>query len=169
MEERCGSCTRCLEACPTRAIPEARVVDARRCISYLTIEHDGPVEASLRESIGSWFLGCDVCQDVCPFNRTHATPGLLARDLAPHPRWSEHDAGSVLSMSEEAFDAFSLGSPVRRPGREGAARNAAYVLGNRGDRRHLPVLREASTRDASEVVRDAARWAIARIERRDDG
>lgn len=169
MEERCGSCTRCLEACPTRAIPEARVVDARRCISYLTIEHDGAVEASLRESIGGWFLGCDVCQDVCPFNRTHATPGLLARDLAPHPRWSEHDAGSVLSMSEEAFDAFSLGSPVRRPGREGAARNAAYVLGNRGDRRHLPVLREASTRDASEVVREAARWAIARIERRDDG
>lgn len=168
MEERCGSCTRCLDACPTRAIPEPRVLDARRCISYLTIEHEGPIEASLRGSLGGWFLGCDVCQDVCPFNRTHATPGRLAEELAPHARWVEHDAASVLAMSEERFAAFSLGSPVRRPGREGAARNAAYVLGNRGDRRHLPVLRQAAAEDASATVREAARWAAERIEARDE-
>ncbi len=165
MEERCGTCARCLDACPTRAIVSERVVDSRRCISYLTIEHEGPIEPSLREPLGAWFLGCDACQDVCPFNRTHALPARLAQDLAPHPRWTEHDAVSVLAMSEEQFDTFSLGSPVRRPGREGAARNAAYVLGNRGDRRHLPVLRESAARDPNDAVRDAASWAIERIER----
>lgn len=167
MEERCGSCTRCLVGCPTNAIPSERVIDARRCISYLTIEHEGPIERELREPLGAWFLGCDACQDVCPFNRTQGQPARLAEDLAPHPRWSEHDAASILAMSEEAFDTFSLGSPVRRPGREGAARNAAYVLGNRGDRRHLPVLRERAASDASETVRDAARWAAERIEGRE--
>ena len=166
MEERCGSCTRCLESCPTRAIVRDRVIDSRRCLSYLTIEHEGPIEEALREPLGSWFLGCDTCQDVCPFNRTHALPGLLATDLAPHPRWTEHDAASILAMDDAQFDTFSLGSPVRRPGREGAARNAAYVLGNRGDRRHLPVLHARAAEDASETVREAARWAITRIERR---
>ncbi len=166
MEEKCGSCRLCLDACPTGAIVADRVVDARRCVSYLTIEHEGPVDPELREGIGEWFLGCDACQDVCPFNRTSAKPSVYADELAPHARWQEHDAASVLRMSEEAFDAYSLGSAVRRPGREGAARNAAYVLGNRGDRRHLPVLREAAEEDPSETVRDAARWAIAAITKR---
>ncbi len=166
MEERCGACTRCLEGCPTRAIVSERVVDARRCISYLTIEHEGPIPEDLREPVGAWFLGCDACQDVCPFNRTHAEPGRLAQDLQPHARWIEHDAASILAMSEQDFDRLSLGSPVRRPGHEGAQRNAAIVLGNRGERRHLPVLRAAAEHGASETVREAARWAMDRIERR---
>ncbi|MBX7194416.1 MAG: tRNA epoxyqueuosine(34) reductase QueG [Sandaracinaceae bacterium] len=163
MDERCGACTRCLEGCPTRAIVADRVIDARACLSYLTIEHEGAIDPALREPLGAWFLGCDACQDVCPFNRGHTQPGPLARELAPDPRWQAHDATSILGMSEQDFDAFSLGSPVRRPGLEGAARNAAYVLGNRGDRRHLPVLREAAATHASETVRDAARWAIERV------
>jgi epoxyqueuosine reductase len=167
MEERCGACTRCLEACPTEAFVGERALDARRCISYLTIEHEGPIERALRASMGRWFLGCDACQDVCPFNRTRGHGGALARELAPHPRWEEHDAAAILAMDEARFDAFSLGSPVRRPGLEGAQRNAAIVLGNAGGRRHLPVLREAASDGArSETVREAAAWAVARIEAR---
>lgn len=169
MEERCGSCTRCLEACPTNAFVQERVLDARRCISYLTIEHEGPIEPALRPQLGEWFFGCDACQDVCPFNRTHGKPSLLASDLAPHSRWSEHDAASIFAMDEATFDAFSLGSPVRRAGRDGAARNAAYVLGNRGDRRHLPVLQDASVASRSEAVREAALWAIEQIRARQRG
>lgn len=166
MESRCGGCTRCLDACPTRAIVADRVVDARRCVSYLTIEHEGPVDEDLREGIGGWFFGCDACQDVCPFNRGLAPEGRLASAWEPRPWWQEHDAAAFLTMPAERFDAISVGSPVRRAGHEGARRNAAIVLGNRGDRRHLPVLREVASRDASETVRDAARWAAERIERR---
>ncbi len=114
--------------------------------------------------MGRWFLGCDACQDVCPFNRTRGEPGPLARELAPHPRWLAHDAASILEMSEEAFDAFSLGSPVRRPGLESAQRNAAIVLGNAGAKRHLPVLRATAENAPSETVREAARWAITKLE-----
>lgn len=167
MQEKCGSCTLCLDACPTGAIVEDRVVDARRCISYLTIEHEGPIDPELRRGVGDWFLGCDVCQDVCPFNRTAPKPSVYATELAPHPRWEEHDAASVLRMTEAEFDPYSIGSIVRRAGREGASRNAAYVLGNSHDKRYLPVLREAEAEDPSETVRDAARWAISEIEGRD--
>lgn len=166
MAERCGSCTRCLDACPTAAFEGPRELDARKCISYLTIEHHGPIPPALRAGIGDRFLGCDVCQDVCPFNRTAPADPATTAPFAPDPRWSAHDAASVLAMDEAAFDAFSLGSPVRRPGRVGAARNAAIVLGNAGGKVHLTVLRVAAERDPDETVRDAARWAIDAIERR---
>lgn len=167
MTERCGSCTRCLDACPTRAFEGPRELDARRCISYLTIEHRGAIPEGLREGIGDRFLGCDVCQDVCPFSRTSPPDAALTEPFAPDPRWAEHDASSLLRMDEAGFDAFSLGSPVRRLGREGAARNAAIVLGNVGRKVHLPVLREAASRDEDEAVREAAAWALARIEARE--
>ncbi|AKF06718.1 tRNA epoxyqueuosine(34) reductase QueG [Sandaracinus amylolyticus] len=167
MGERCGSCTRCLDACPTRAFVGPRELDARRCISYLTIEHEGAIDEALREGIGDRFLGCDVCQDVCPFTRTAPPDPATTEPFAPDARWRDHDAVSVLRMDEATFDAYSLGSPVRRLKRAGAARNAAIVLGNVGGKVHLPVLRDARERDADDAVRDAAAWAITRIESRE--
>jgi epoxyqueuosine reductase len=166
MAERCGSCTRCLEACPTAAFVGPRELDARRCVSYLTIEHKGPIPEPLREGIGNRFFGCDACQDVCPFNRTAPPDRALTAPFASDRRWTEHDLTAWLTADEAGFDALSRGSPVRRAGRVGAARNAAIVLGNAGGKRHLPVLRASAERDSDETVRDAARWAISQITRR---
>ena len=161
MDEKCGSCTRCLDACPTEAFVADRSLDARKCISYLTIEHRGPIDEALRPKLGKWFLGCDVCQDVCPFNRGALPPSDATAPFAPDPRW-ERDAASLLTMTEAEFDPWSVGSPVRRLGLENAARNAALVLGNTDAKRHLPVLRTAAATHPSAVVRDAARWALER-------
>jgi epoxyqueuosine reductase len=163
MDERCGSCRRCLDACPTEAFEGERAMDARRCISYLTIEHRGPIEPPLRSQLGRWFLGCDVCQAVCPFNKTSPPEAARTEPFAPHGRW-QTTAAELLSMDEARFDGWSLGSPVRRLGLENTARNAAYVLGNTKEKRHLPVLREAAERHPSAVVREAAEWAIREIE-----
>ena len=162
--ERCGSCTLCLDGCPTRAFVAPRELDARRCISYLTIEESRPAPEPLRAAIGDWLFGCDVCQDVCPFNRTALPPEESTRAFAPDPRWETHDAASLLRMDDETFNTYAAASPIQRPGRAGMARNAAIVLGNTRDKRHLPVLRESAERDADEGVREAAQWAIARLE-----
>ncbi len=164
MRERCGSCTLCLDACPTGAFVGPYELDARRCISYLTIELRGPIPEPLRAPMGDWVFGCDACQDVCPFNRTALPPPEVTEPFAPGVRWDGLGAEDLLRMDEDAFARRFEGSPVRRPGREGMARNAAVVLGNGGDRRHLPVLREAAERDPSPVVRESARWAVGRLE-----
>jgi epoxyqueuosine reductase len=163
MAERCGSCRRCLDACPTEAFVRERELDARRCISYLTIEHEGPIDEALRPGIGDRFLGCDLCQDVCPFNRTSPPPPEVTAPFAPDPRWTTHDAAALLEMDEATFDGWSLGSPVRRPGLAGVARNAAIVLGNAGEKRHLPVLERTADAHPSATVRDAAAWAAQRL------
>jgi epoxyqueuosine reductase len=168
MNERCGSCTRCLDACPTRAFVAPRQLDATRCISYLTIELRGEIPKEFREPIENRFLGCDACQDVCPFDRTAPPDPTTTEAFAPDPRWKDTVAEDFLRMTDEQFDQFSVGSPVRRLKRTGAARNAAIVLGNVGSKRHLPVLRGSAETDVDESVRDAARWAIARIESRDE-
>lgn len=164
MKERCGSCTACLDVCPTGAFEGERRLDARRCISYLTIEHRGPIEEPLREPMGDWLFGCDACQDVCPYNRTRPPAPDETEPFAPDARWSQHEAEALLRMTPERFEAYAQGSPIKRPGREGMARNAAIVLGNRGKRRHLPVLREAARAHDSATVRDAAAWAARRLE-----
>lgn len=161
MKERCGSCTLCLTACPTEAFVAPREMDARRCISYLTIEQRGEVAESDRPRLGDWLFGCDVCQDVCPYNRVPKTVESTA-PFAADPRL-DVEAASLLSMDDARFRVWSEGSPLRRPGRAGLARNAAYVLGNVGDKRHLPVLRHAAEHDESKAVRDASRWALAQI------
>lgn len=163
MRERCGECRACLDGCPTRAFVAPRSLDARRCLSYLTIEHEGAIDAALRPGLGEWIFGCDVCQDVCPWNHGSARePGMtaLSRDRA----WHALDAEAALRLDEQTFLAATEGSPLRRAGRDGLARNAALVLGNRGGRASLPVLREAAATHASVVVREAAGWAIERIE-----
>jgi epoxyqueuosine reductase len=166
MKERCGSCRLCLDGCPTGAFVDARQLDARRCISYLTIEHRGAVGEDLRSSMGDWLFGCDACQDVCPFNRTAPPPAEVTEPFAPAPRLASTTAEDLLRMGEGDFRAWAHGSPLKRPGWDGMARNAATVLGNVGSRRHLPVLREAAAGHPSETVRATAEWAVRRIEGR---
>jgi epoxyqueuosine reductase len=163
MRERCGECRLCLDACPTRAFVGPKQLDARRCVSYLTIEHEGAIDPALRAGMGPWLFGCDACQDVCPFNRTSQTAPNGPDPFAPRGRMRELGAEDFLRMDDNCFDRYSRGSPLRRAGRESMARNAAIVLGNSGDKRHLPVLQWSARHDPSEVVRDAARWGAERI------
>ncbi len=166
MEERCGTCTRCLDGCPTAALVAPQVLDARRCISYLTIEHGGDIDPSLRAGVGDRIFGCDDCQDVCPFNRTAPPPREGTVAFAPDPRWRDVDPAAILTMTAEAWSDLAEGSPLARPGWERMARNAAMVLGNVGTRRHLPVLREHAARGSDASSRMAA-WAVESIEARE--
>lgn len=167
MPERCGACTLCLERCPTDAFIGPYALDARRCVSYLTIEQPGPIPEDLREGVGPWLFGCDACQEVCPFNHGHLPPAASTADFAPDGRWRERPLDALVALSDDEYAALAAGTPLARPGRDGLARNAAVVLGNVGARRHLPVLRAAAARDPSAVVRDAAAWAVAKIEARE--
>jgi epoxyqueuosine reductase len=157
----CGTCTACLDACPTDAFIGPGVLDARRCISYLTIELRGPVPADLRERVGDWLFGCDVCQEVCPWNRKATLtnePAFQARpDLEPV------DLIKLLCLSAKDFRQRFRGTALMRAGRRGLLRNAALVLGNLGDPAALPALRQVLN-DPEPLVRDAAQWAIDRIE-----
>jgi len=156
----CGTCTACLDACPTQAFPKPGVLDARRCISYLTIELKDSVPKELRSGLGDWVFGCDICQDVCPWNRK--APATQEPTFRPRPDLDPVDAAELLGLSEEAFRHRFRGTAVMRAKRRGLLRNAALVLGNRGDPAALPVLRRALD-DPEPLVREAARWAIERI------
>jgi epoxyqueuosine reductase len=156
----CGSCTRCIAACPTGAIVAPHVVDARACISYLTIEHRGPVPERYRAALGNRIYGCDDCLAVCPWNRfavTPADPGLGGdpENIAPA-------LAALLALDEEGFRARFRGSPVKRIGRNRFIRNCLYAAGNSGQ----PTLAPAVARllgDPDPVVADAARWATSRL------
>jgi epoxyqueuosine reductase len=162
----CGRCTACLDACPTGAFAGPGLLDARKCISYLTIELKRPVPEELRPGIGDWLYGCDVCQEVCPWNRK-APPGHPA--LAPREDLVAVDPAELLGLSDEAFRARFKGTALfPRQGRRVVLRNAAIVLGNIGDARALPALRRALD-DHEPMIREAAAWAIGRIEQRGAG
>jgi len=161
----CGTCTRCLEACPTDAFVEPYVLDARKCISYLTIELRGPIPRELRAPVGDWLFGCDVCQEVCPWN--HKAP-LSGEDVfQPRAEIAACDPIELLSLSEEAFRARFRHSPLGRPKRGGLLRNAAIVLGNRREPRAIPALIRALD-DAESLVRGAAAWALGEYPPGDD-
>jgi epoxyqueuosine reductase len=157
LPDRCGSCTRCLDACPTGAFTAPYVLDARRCIAYLTIEHRGPIPAELRPGVGGWAFGCDVCQDVCPWNRR----APVATEASFGPRRQPPLAG-LLALDEVAYLEGLRGSPLKRARREGLARNAAVALGNRGRVEDEPALLEALQHWAP-TVRGHAAWALGRI------
>jgi epoxyqueuosine reductase len=159
----CGTCTACLDACPTQAFTAPGQLDARRCISYLTIELRGPVSDDLRSQMGDWLFGCDICQEVCPWNRK-APPGKEPA-FAPRPDLEAADPVDLLGLSEEEFRRRFRGTALMRTKRRGLLRNAALVLGNRGDPASLPVLEKARL-DPEPVVREAAEWAIQRIKER---
>jgi epoxyqueuosine reductase len=160
----CGTCTRCLDACPTDAFVEPYVLDARRCISYLTIElRDAPIPEEYREGVGEWLFGCDICQDVCPWNRK--SPPSSEPAFQPSPDLAPTDALHLLSLGEEEFAERFNGTSLARPRRAGLLRNAAIVLGNTGDERAVPVL-ERALADPERLVREAAAWALGRIRAR---
>jgi epoxyqueuosine reductase len=158
LPDRCGTCTACLDACPTDAFRGPYVLDARRCISYLTIEHRGDVDERLRAGIGEWLFGCDVCQDVCPWN----AKASVKRDSAFAAAAPLESPGELLELTADGFRARFRGSPMTRAKRAGLVRNAALVLGNGRDASAVPALTRALD-DDEPSVRTAAAWALARI------
>jgi epoxyqueuosine reductase len=160
----CGRCTRCMNRCPTGAIKAPGVVDARLCISYLTIENKGEIPRELREKVGDWAFGCDVCQEVCPYNKTKASKS----------RWPEFSAeaghGPYLKIEEvleiradEEYEERFTGTPLTRPGRAGLLRNCCVAAGNLKLREAVPALVRALREDSSALVRGHAAWALGQI------
>jgi len=156
----CGTCTRCLEACPTDAFPEPYVLDSRKCIAYLTIELKEAIPASLRNGVGEWLFGCDICQDVCPWNRK--SPRKDDPAFRPRGDLNPADLSGLLELDEEGFDNLFAKSALARPGRVGLLRNAAIVLGNQRNATAVPAL-ERALGDSEPVVRGAAAWALGQI------
>ncbi len=162
----CGACTRCLHACPTDAFPAPYVLDARRCISYLTIEHRGPIPRDLRPRMGNWIFGCDVCQDVCPWNARFARP-TDEPAFQPRPDQVAPPLLDILSLDEAAFRARFRKTPILRAKRWGLVRNACVAAGNWGDPAAVPVLRRLLLTDPHPLVRGHAAWALGRIRTKD--
>ncbi len=162
--DRCGTCTRCLDACPTNAFVAPRVLDATLCISYLTIEQRGPIAETLREAIGERLYGCDTCQDVCPWNvkfaRDATEPAFAAREFIAG-KDAQTLATEVLAMDDEAFRVVFKKSPIKRAKLRGLKRNAAVVLGNIGSEDELSVLTNALD-DPEPLVREQAAASLAR-------
>jgi epoxyqueuosine reductase len=159
--DMCGSCTACLEACPTGALPAPYVLDATRCLSYLTIELKGSIPEPRREDLGRHVFGCDICQDVCPWNRKRRRRG--GAPFEPRPGSVGPDLGELAALDDAAFRERFRGSPVKRAKRRGLLRNVAVALGNAGDPTHRPVL-EYLTRDEDPVIREHADWALRRLD-----
>lgn len=169
--DRCGTCTRCIDACPTDAIDSPRVLDATRCISYLTIELRDEIPVGLREPMGSLIYGCDICQDVCPYNIKFAEE-LKVPNFAPRPAFASNDARriahTVLAMTADEYRETFKGSAMKRAKSRGLKRNASVVLGNIGEARDLPAL-VAARDDSDPLVREHASWAIEAINSRTGG
>jgi epoxyqueuosine reductase len=158
---RCGSCSACLAACPTDAFPAPFQLDARRCISYLTIEHKGPIPEELREKIGNRVYGCDDCLAVCPWNR-FADTARTNQAFLPRAELAAPALADLLALDDAAFRQVFAGSPIKRIGRNRMVRNAAIAAGNSGRAEFVPRLRELAG-DDDPVVADAARWAVDRL------
>ena len=163
--DRCGSCTRCLDACPTDAFVEERVLDATRCISYLTIEKKGSIPVEFRDKLGSLLYGCDICQDVCPWNvrfaTQHTEPAFNAREVIGE-RGAAELARAILAMDADDFRTHFRNSPMKRAKQRGLARNAAVVLGNVGDESDIALLAHAA-RNHDPLVYEHAEWAMERL------
>jgi epoxyqueuosine reductase len=158
--ERCGSCDACLPACPTGAIPEPGLVDARRCISFWTIERRGPIPGDVAGELGRWMFGCDDCQTVCPWNRA----GVEAGDpgLAPRAEQSALGIDDLLTLGEEDYRRRFYGTALARARYDGLVRNALLAAGRSGDRRYRAAV-AARLESPHEAVREAARWAMGRL------
>ncbi|MBN1303036.1 MAG: tRNA epoxyqueuosine(34) reductase QueG [Anaerolineales bacterium] len=160
--DRCGSCRRCLEACPTGCILPDRTLDARRCISYLTIENKGSIPEDLRPLLGDRVFGCDACQLACPWNRF--AEGEIAAEFPGLPGVPTPDLAEALSLTPEAFDLRFQDSPVRRSKRQGYLRNASVALGNSESPGAAPALERAAA-DPDPLIREHALWALQRIKK----
>jgi epoxyqueuosine reductase len=160
LPDRCGRCTRCIDACPTQAITAPYRLDARRCISFLTIENKGPIPNEFREAMGDRIFGCDDCLDACPWNRF----ARASRDTAlqPRPEIVGKPLREFLALDEAQFKTLFRGSPILRAKRRGFLRNVCVALGNVGTRDDLPALR-AALQDHEPLVREHAAWAVEKI------
>jgi epoxyqueuosine reductase len=161
MAERCGSCSLCLDACPTRAFDAAFTLDPRRCISYLTIELRGPMPEDLRSGVGEHLFGCDECQDVCPYNRT---AGATKPRYLPLSGWGDATLEALVDLDDATYKALLQGSAVKRATRTGLARNAVTVLANRRNRRYRSLLERAAREHPDEAVRAHAAWGLTLLD-----
>jgi epoxyqueuosine reductase len=160
----CGRCTRCMDRCPTGAIKAPGVVDARLCISYLTIENRGEIPRELREQVGDWAFGCDVCQEVCPYNKTKASRSRWPEFSAEEGHGPYLEIVRILGMrTEEEFEEIFAGTPLTRPGRAGLLRNCCVAAGNLKLERAVPALIGCLQNDPSPLVRGHAAWALGEI------
>ena len=176
--DRCGTCTKCLDACPTGALPEPHGLDATRCISYYTIEVKGSIPEPMRPQIGRHIFGCDICQDVCPWNRKASATPLPAFQPRPLPIPDSHFDGEdsitafhppldrLAQLSEEQFHAILAGSPIRRPKYRGFLRNVAVAMGNSGSARFIPIL-ERLAQHPDPVLSEHAQWALDQVFKED--
>ncbi|OYU41373.1 MAG: tRNA epoxyqueuosine(34) reductase QueG [Pseudorhodobacter sp. PARRP1] len=155
----CGTCTACLDVCPTNAFPAPYQLDARRCISYLTIEHKGPVDPDLRALMGNRIYGCDDCLAACPWNKF----AQAAQDIGYQPRVGAPELAELVGLDDAAFRARFAGSPIKRIGRDRFVRNVLYAIGNSGQVGLVPHA-AALMRDADPTVAEAAGWAVERLQ-----
>jgi epoxyqueuosine reductase len=160
--DRCGTCTRCIDACPTEAFIAPYQLDSRKCISYLTIEKRGEIAPALRAQMGHHVFGCDICQDVCPWNRK--APATRAQEFQPRPELIKPALEWLATMSTEEFREVFRRSPVKRAKRSGLRRNAVLAMGNSKRSEFLPTL-ERLTSDEDPVIAEAATWAIEQLRR----
>jgi epoxyqueuosine reductase len=158
--DRCGSCTRCIDACPTDALVAPYQLDSNKCISYLTIEKRGEIPQDLRSGIGQQVFGCDICQDVCPWNRK--APATTATEFEPRPELVNPALEWLAQMNPDEFGRVFKGSPIRRAKRRGLRRNAVIAMGNSKNPEFLPLL-EKLTKDEDETVADSAEWATKKL------
>ncbi len=158
--DHCGTCTACLDACPTGAFPQPYVLDASRCISYLTIELQDTIPGELRAGMGDWLFGCDVCQEVCPWNKN--APPVVEGAFAPCEAMNPMDLASLFELDEPQFRVRFRKTPLWRAHRRGLLRNAAIVLGNQGDVSALPALC-LGLKDEEPLVRSACAWALGKL------
>ncbi len=159
--DQCGSCRACLDACPTDAFPSPYRLDARRCISYLTIEHKGPIAEEFRGALGNRIYGCDDCLAVCPWNK-FAQAAHAAREFLPRAELAAPRLAELLALDDAGFRSLFSGSPIKRIGRNRFVRNCLYAAGNSGDAELIAPV-EALLGDADPVVADAARWALKQL------
>ena len=158
--DRCGSCTRCIEACPTDALIAPYKLDSNKCISYLTIEKRGAIPEDMQEGMGRQVFGCDICQDVCPWNRK--APATSAAEFQAREEFVNPALEWLAEMNLEEFEEQFRASPIRRTKRRGLRRNAAIAMGNSGSQKFMPTLEKLAT-DDDPVVAESARWAIDRL------
>lgn len=159
--DHCGSCTRCIEACPTNCILPDRTIDANLCISYLTIEHKDPIPIELRPKLGNWIFGCDICQQVCPWNQRFAqSTGDEA--FLPRSGLTRVPLSDELALNAQTFNTKFKGSPIKRAKRRGYLRNIAVALGNTGDQDAIPALIQALN-DNEPLVRGHTAWALGQL------
>lgn len=156
--DHCGTCNRCLEACPTQAFPKERVLDAGRCVSYFTIEHRGAIPEEFRPGVGNWVMGCDICQEVCPWNRFATAGSVFEPAVAPSLPLEE-----LASLDNRMFKEKFGATPIERARRRGVVRSSLLAMGNSRDERFRPTL-ERFSRDPDPLLSEQAAWSLARLE-----